>query len=1159
MARAFGKFWLWLKDRNKKFHRRSWAYPEEYETVHYHPAPDIGAPDLRQEADEERRGIAIVELYKAEGCTLGLTISGGVDKNCRPQVSNLRPGSIAHRCDALEVGDFILSVNGIRTSALKHEEIVNLLKNAGEQVILEVEYEVPESALQSAFSIQCKRHEIVLEKEGNSFGFTLRGGLSLERMKSHALTVTSVRAGGPADRDGHLKAGDRVIAINGFNVAHLSLSETMAMMQKCESRSAFLVEYDVSVMDAVQNATGPLLVEIEKVPGVSIGIGLSHVTHNNKRSISIETVAPMGIADRSGAIHVGDQILSIDGASVERMSLPEASQLLKSGSGDQVRLEIIPISHIQQRASREAIARKALVPICMPSSVSTPTLALPSSPFGTLHNYSTIRSSGSCGRSSGTLPSRISNQSNSHRSWSRPDRKQASCMSVASTVTSVMPNNQICHTEVVEVILYHDHRGPGITLSGGIFSTTVLTEPPVISYVEPGSAADRSGVIQEGDRIISINGQELVDKTFDEANTLLKESGTRCLLEIEFDVTESVLPSSGTFVVKLPRRSYGLGITVNAPNNRKPTDPLIITDVRRGSVANRCGSIQPSDKLLAINDIRMEPCCADEAANLLETADDIIVLKLRRDDPYGDEDSEDCVTYTVELQKRGGILGITISGTDNPMDPITISGLTEGGLAERDATGAIHVGDKLLAINGNTTRGCNLSEAINMLQLAGDLVTLKISRTVEKTTTKKRFENGKRGYSFHATEIIRQELSSFGIQHQLPPPPPHHLRQLSRQPARCRRPISSALALTSASASQRNSRGSHYRHSDETCSVNSFKYQSYQTNTENRPKGVEREDYSHKTATPIPSVDSALESWGSSGLESFNQNSNIHTVLVTKNGSSSINHSPDKSATLPADFRSYPDSIESSSEADGSMEGNSTHHHYTDDGWQDNESNQSYEDSSDNEKADEWSRTCDDLENTDTSEMLRQIGASLRQRSVASLHKIRSREGRRKPKKSNCHCAQGNDSNINTNCHNTSKVASSHTNTCTDLVPATFDEQVQTIFSPTPIELHKFTIVKENATEDFGFSLSEGMYEKGVYISAIRPGSLAEKSGLLQYDRILQVNNVKTRDFDCRLVVPVIAEAGSYLELVVSRNPLADASNEGRAYMLNNKKPLKSL
>lgn len=200
MARAFGKLWLWLKERNKKLYRRSWAHPQDYETVHYHPAPDIGAPDLRQETDEERKGTTLVELTKIEGCTLGLTISGGVDKNCRPQVSNLRPGSIAHRCDALEVGDFILSVNGIRTSGLRHEEIVNLLKNAGEHVVLEVEYEVPESALQSAFSIQCKRHEILLEKEGKSFGFTLRGGLSLERMKSRALTVTSIRPGGPADR-----------------------------------------------------------------------------------------------------------------------------------------------------------------------------------------------------------------------------------------------------------------------------------------------------------------------------------------------------------------------------------------------------------------------------------------------------------------------------------------------------------------------------------------------------------------------------------------------------------------------------------------------------------------------------------------------------------------------------------------------------------------------------------------------------------------------------------------------------------------------------------------------------------------------------------------------------------------------------------------------
>lgn len=52
--------------------------------------------------------------------------------------------------------------------------------------------------------------------------------------------------------------------------------------------------------------------------------------------------------------------------------------------------------------------------------------------------------------------------------------------------------------------------------------------------------------------------------------------------------------------------------------------------------------------------------------------------------------------------------------------------ISSGGLADR--TGAIHVGDRLLAINGVSLRGKPLSEAILMLQNSGDTVTLKISR-----------------------------------------------------------------------------------------------------------------------------------------------------------------------------------------------------------------------------------------------------------------------------------------------------------------------------------------------------------------------------------------------------------------------------------------------
>ena len=52
------------------------------------------------------------------------------------------------RSDCLEVGDILLSVNGIRTSAMRHDEIISLLKNADENVRLEVEYELPESGKQ---------------------------------------------------------------------------------------------------------------------------------------------------------------------------------------------------------------------------------------------------------------------------------------------------------------------------------------------------------------------------------------------------------------------------------------------------------------------------------------------------------------------------------------------------------------------------------------------------------------------------------------------------------------------------------------------------------------------------------------------------------------------------------------------------------------------------------------------------------------------------------------------------------------------------------------------------------------------------------------------------------------------------------------------------
>lgn len=51
--------------------------------------------------------------------------------------------------------------------------------------------------------------------------------------------------------------------------------------------------------DSVKNATGPLLIEIEKSPGSTIGIALTQRwTRNNRSVIVIDHVKAASIADR---------------------------------------------------------------------------------------------------------------------------------------------------------------------------------------------------------------------------------------------------------------------------------------------------------------------------------------------------------------------------------------------------------------------------------------------------------------------------------------------------------------------------------------------------------------------------------------------------------------------------------------------------------------------------------------------------------------------------------------------------------------------------------------------------------------------------------------------------------------------------------------------
>lgn len=51
------------------------------------------------------------------------------------------------------------------------------------------------------------------------------------------------------------------------------------------------------------------------------------------------------------------------------------------------------------------------------------------------------------------------------------------------------------------------------------------------------------------------------------------------------------------------------------------------------------------------------------------------------------------------------------------------------------------------------------------------------------------------------------------------------------------------------------------------------------------------------------------------------------------------------------------------------------------------------------------------------------------------------------------------------------------------------------------------TLYKDQVYDDYGFSVSDGLYERGVYINRIRTGGPADQVSVLKpYDRIIQVS-----------------------------------------------------
>ncbi|XP_046803409.1 glutamate receptor-interacting protein 2 isoform X2 [Lucilia cuprina] len=550
---------------------------------------------------------ATITLPRDNSTNMGITLAERNDLSYPPVIATLSP--LGHAADFLAPGDRLHQIDGISTIGLTNQHIMSMLCGGGTAdgpAIVEIEYSLPEYISQNSLCVTSKLAQITVERESGCLGLTLRGGAD------YPLIVTHVRPHGPVYKTGRIKPGDRLLRVDNVSLIGKTLAEAQQIIKNGGHISGYTnltIEYDVSVVQSVEFSMGPLLIEIERPMNDKLGLVLCNYTsaagltdHTKidevtQAGVYIASILPASIADRCGALTVGDQVLSIDDINIENSTYTpdEVMTILDTSSGrGYTQMQIMPAHALARRGhntlnspkygfntlesrksrQRQRFVRKSSLPLESANAAASTSAASAAGSSGSV--------SGPSGGSSSVSGSSLGAASNSTTSGLHHSTSMG-----------------ICRAETFPVLL-DCSMGSGLILG----PQTPCGRAVTISKILPDSVADRCGCIQKGDRIVAINKMyNLEQQTM---RQLLGDMGSRpphapanwLELEIEFDMPDTVVPSSGVFNVKVLRAGKaGLGLSVNGSSH----GGFVIADVKPGSPAHRTGSLRTGDILLAVD------------------------------------------------------------------------------------------------------------------------------------------------------------------------------------------------------------------------------------------------------------------------------------------------------------------------------------------------------------------------------------------------------------------------------------------------------------------------------------------------------------------------------------------------------------------------------
>ncbi|XP_068949390.1 tyrosine-protein phosphatase non-receptor type 13 isoform X6 [Petaurus breviceps papuanus] len=526
----------------------------------------------------------------------------------------------------------------------KHESDSSSVEDTGHAYVVD--------DLQKRWSIvSSPEREITLVnlKKDNKYdlGFQIVGGEKTGRLDL-GVFIGSVTPGGPADLDGSLKPGDRLISVNSMSLEGVGYKAALEILQNAPEDVTLVISKPKEKISKAPSTPTYLSNRMKNyVPRPS-------ATKDNDLEPSLEdhhqTNYQRRISLCSSALSVGQK----------EGSLSSQDSRTESASLSQSHLNGFLVNHLGasefQHSSPSSLAMCKAAEKKQTSNDQNQSKAKKTGISETM-DYSD--------RGDSDMDEATYSSSQDHQT-----KKEPSSM-ITSTKMNFKKNSSAPPKpgDIFEVELSKNDNSLGISVTGGV-NTSVRHGGIYVKAVIPKGAAESDGRIHKGDRVLSVNGVSLEGTTHKQAVEALRNTGqvVHLLLEkgqpptakvhapvtpqgtlLEQDSPEKpvkkpnntkdydFVTEENTFEVKLLKNSSGLGFSFSREDNLIPEQMnASIVRVKKlfpGQPAAESGKIDVGDVIMKVNGASLKGLSQQDVISVLRGTSPEVSLLLCRPPP----------------------------------------------------------------------------------------------------------------------------------------------------------------------------------------------------------------------------------------------------------------------------------------------------------------------------------------------------------------------------------------------------------------------------------------------------------------------------------------------------------------------------------------------